>query len=721
MRGMPFNLSGKGALEAIAAQILGEEDKGGTLWSRSSHRKKKGEVLEPRSVLYQRRSPSPPTSTSTLSSSLSGGGGGGGGGSTDTGGVAAISENPSQRKEEWATELHPIAGSLEMSGIVGGGDKCGIGADDWETMLSASAASPNQEQTFLRWIMGDIDDPSAASQHHHYDQFSSQAPPVEFDAGIAGSSFGLVDPLFGFESIGGIAGATTSSGGFYQSSRNVDVKNAIFTSSPPGMTFFQEPPEEKPQILGPNLFLQAKTPNPALFLPSSSFAAATEQHQTSSLFPPHPKRHHSMPNDPAYQIPAVLSGQLMPAPYQLQQRLMKSRPSIAGEDAATATAMVLQQHQALVDQLFKAAELVEAGNFISAHGILARLNHQLSSPLGKPLLRSAFYFKEALQFLVSNSHNPPLATSSPSHRHRAPFTTSLFTPLDVVLKLSAYKAFSEVSPVLHFTNFTVTQALLEELGTVGCIHIIDFDIGIGGQWSSFMHELAQRRRSSTVPQLKITAFVSLCAFHSLELHLTRENLSHFAADLNIPFEINISSVESFDPVEILAVSASCNETIAVNLPVGSGLNPSFSTMLHLVKQLAPKIVVSVDQGCDRSDLPFSHHFLHAFQSSMILLDSIDAAGSNLDTANKIERFILQPKIENCIIGRYRAANKVLQWRTLFASAGFVPVQFSNFTEMQADCLLKRIQVRGFHVEKRQASLYLYWQRGELVSVSAWRC
>ncbi|XP_020590657.1 scarecrow-like protein 27 [Phalaenopsis equestris] len=720
MRGMPFSRSGKGALEAIAAQILGEEDKGGTFWSRSSHRKKKGEVLEPRSVLYHRRSPSPPTSTSTLSSSLSGGVGGGGG-STDTGGVAAVSENPSQRKEEWATELQTIAGSPEMSGFIGSGEKCGMEAEDWETMLSAPTASPNQEQTFLRWIMGDINDPSAVSKHHHYPQISTQASPVEFDAGIAGSSFGLVDPLFGFEPIGGIAGVTSSSGGFYQSSRNSDGKNAVFMSPPPGMAFFQEPIEEKPQIFGHNLVLQTNTPsNPDLFVPSASFGAVTEQHLTSNLLPSHPKRHHSMPNDPACQIPAVCTGKLLQAPYQLQQRLMKPRTSLAGEDAAAAAAMALQQHQALIDQLFKAAEFVETGNFISAHGILARLNHQLSFPLGKPLLRSAFYFKEALHLLVANSYNPPLTASYP-HPHRAPFTTSLFTPLDVVLKLSAYKAFSEVSPILHFTNFTVTQVLLEELGTTDCIHVIDFDIGIGGQWSSFIHELAQRRSSSSTPRLKITAFVSFCAFHPLELHLTSENLSHFAADRNIPFEINISSIESFDPVEILAASAGRNETIAVNLPVGAGLNPSFTATLHLIKQLTPKIVVSVDQGSDRSDLPFSHHFLHSFQSSMILLDSIDAAGSNLDAANKIERFILQPKIENCVMGRYRATDKILPWRSLFTSAGFVPVQFSNFTEVQADCLLKRVQVRGFHVEKRQASLYLYWQRGELVSISAWRC
>ncbi|KAI0500994.1 hypothetical protein KFK09_019212 [Dendrobium nobile] len=58
---------------------------------------------------------------------------------------------------------------------------------------------------------------------------------------------------------------------------------------------------------------------------------------------------------------------------------------------------------------------------------------------------------------------------------------------------------------------------------------------------------------------------------------------------------------------------------------------------------------------------------------------MDAAGTNLDVVSKIEKFVLQPKIENCIIRCHRATEKSLPWLTLFESAGFKPVQFSNFT------------------------------------------
>ncbi|KAG0457157.1 hypothetical protein HPP92_022314 [Vanilla planifolia] len=647
-------------------------------------------------------------------------------------------------------ELQPIGGVLEMSA-----EKCGSGVNDWEMMFSESAASTNQEQTFLRWIMDDIDDTSTGKHHHHQLQqelfASAQAPLLEYDAGVGGLGFGLVDPGLEFEVIGehgrAASVSATSASCIGSSQRNskpalspplsivLGGKNVSFVNPPtihtsssshPGM-FSQEPTEEKPHLQGQHLLLNSQqqdlTSNAAVFLPLLPYAAETEQQQTQDLLLPHqPKRHLSLLTDPDCCNQNSTFPQPQPATYKLQQRQTKFNPSTSGdENAANTFAAQQQQHHALVDQLFKAAELVEAGNFVSAHGILARLNQQLASPLGKPLLRSAYYFKEALQFLIASSSSLSLtAASSPSTHCRVPSSTPLSTPFDVVLKLSAYKAFSEVSPILHFTNFTITQTLLEELGTTDRIHIVDFDIGIGGQWSSFMQGLAQRR-APAIPLLKLTAFIPPCFFHPLELHLTRENLSNFAAELNIPFEVNICGIDSFDPAEILAASAGRNEAIAVNLPVGGCFSLSFSQMLRLVKQLLPRIVISVDQGFERSDLPFSHHMFHAYQSAVVLLDSIDSAGSNLDMANKIERFVLQPRIENCVIGRYHAADKMLPWRTLLASAGFLPLQFSNFTETQAECLLKRVQIRGFHVEKHLETLCLYWQRGELVSISAWRC
>ncbi|KAM0931673.1 hypothetical protein ACQ4PT_000178 [Festuca glaucescens] len=367
-----------------------------------------------------------------------------------------------------------------------------------------------------------------------------------------------------------------------------------------------------------------------------------------------------------------------------------------GDDAAAAAA---------VDQLAEAAKLAEAGDAFGAREILARLNHRLPAApaAGTPLLRSAFYFNEALRVALD-------ATAASS---------SASTPVDVLLKLGAYKAFSEMSPVLQFAHFTCVQAVLDELGGAGCIHVLDFDIGVGEQWASLMQELAQRRPGAA---LKVTALVLPTSHHPLELQLIHENLSNFATELGVPFQFAVFNLDAVDRTELLAIAG--GDAIAVHLPVGSVHAAAVPFVLHLVRRLGAKLVISVDRNCDRGELPFAAHLFQAFQSCVFLLESLDAVGTGSDVTSKIERFLIQPKIESCVVRRHRAAtagDKLLPWRTMFASAGFVPVQISTFAEAQADSLLKKVPVRGFRVEKRAGSLVLHWQRAELVSVSAWRC
>jgi hypothetical protein len=161
----------------------------------------------------------------------------------------------------------------------------------------------------------------------------------------------------------------------------------------------------------------------------------------------------------------------------------------------------------------------------------------------------------------------------------------------------------------------------------------------------------------------------------------------------------------------------------VNLSIVSLWNypVSLPAVLRFIKQLSPKIVVSLDRGCDRTDTPFPHHIIHAIQSYSGLLESLDAVNVNPDALQKIERYLLQPGIEKIVLGRHRLLDRTPPWKNVFLSSGFSPLTFSNFTESQAECLVQRTPVRGFHVEKKQSSLVLYWQQKELVSVSAWRC
>ncbi|KAJ9171237.1 hypothetical protein P3X46_014628 [Hevea brasiliensis] len=662
---------------------------------------------EPTSVLDARRSPSPPTSSSTLSSSQGGSNGGGGGASTETttGVAAAVSGYP----------------SVDVST-----EKCGqLGMEDWEGVLPGS---PSHEQSILRLIMGDVEDPSLGL--NRLLQGGSGSQDMEFNAG-----FGVVDQGFFFEPIHSTTLVNSiqpsvhgTSSEFPLLSQNARIgsvlsqnPNPVISTSAgnilPGMFQHQPPPpieaaEEKPQIFNPQVITHQHQAqfgqNPAMFMPLS-YAQLQEHHLLS---PPPTKRLNSGPIGANCQLPKVPFPDSRPELFLQRQQhhlqiLQQQRPAMMKQKIVTDELAAQQLQQAILNPICQAAELIETGNPVLAQGILARLNHQLSLSIGKPHIRAAFYFKEALQLLLhmNNSTNP-----------------STMSACSLISKIGAYKSFSEISPILQFANFTCNQALLEACEGFDRIHIIDFDIGFGGQWASLMQELAMR--NGGVPSLKITAFASPSSHDEVELGFTRENLRIFASEINMPFELEILGHESLNSGSwSLPLCVSEKEVIAVNLPIGpfSNYPLSLPVALRLVKQLSPKVVVSLDRGCDRTDLPFAHHVNHSIQSYSSLLESLEAVNMNLDALQKIERFLVQPGIEKTVLGRHRHPDRTPSWRSLFLQSGFTPFQFSNFAESQAECLVQRTPVRGFHVEKRQSSLVLCWQRKELISASAWRC
>lgn len=336
---LPFELERKGVIEIPAISPSSS--------SSSSLCKNHKQVLcvssEPTSVLDTIRSPSPPTSTSTLSSSFCGGGGT----STDTAGVAAVSGSSSQKWQPSPqhhqhagtnVELQPIPTSLEIAGCGVAAEKCGggLGMEDWEGVLSDTVtASPSQEQSILRWIMGDVDDPSIGL--NKLLQTGAQ-PDFEFAAG-----FGAVDQGFAFEPV---------------SNPNPNPNFTIHTNaravSAQNPNLFAPPLEEKPLIFNPQMVInqhQANhTQNPSFFLPLPFSQQPEHRHV---LLPPPPKRHHSAA---AEQPPPQVF-----LPHHLTQRqALGNNPKTRVADEMSQH-QLQQQQQAIIDQILKVAELVETG------------------------------------------------------------------------------------------------------------------------------------------------------------------------------------------------------------------------------------------------------------------------------------------------------------------------------------------------------------------------
>ncbi|KAG5231180.1 hypothetical protein OIU77_010149 [Salix suchowensis] len=695
MKAMPLpfeSFQGKGVLDFASSTTSSPDSlhQYRHQWQNNSSKESCGFFVgstEPTSVLDTISRQSPPTSSSTLSYSQ-----GGGGASTDTtNGVAA------------AGGSNPCVD-----------EKCGqqLGMEDWESVLPGS---PSQEQSILRLIMGDIEDPSTGL--NKLLQSGSRSLDMEH-----GSGFGVVDQVFGFD----ISNMSSASANLVANNNNIDPSSIHGINLLPGLFQQQQQQaafdqDEKPQILNPGMISNQNqhqfVQNSATLLPFS-YSPLQEHHNNQHfLSPPPSKRINSGPvgvnyvpkvfdsRPPEMFLPRQHQQQQQNHQFQLLQQHQQRQGMITNQKIATDELANQQQlQQAIINPICQAAELIETGNPVHAQGILARLNHQLSLPFGNPYQRTAFYFKDALQLLLHTSNS------------------SIDNACNLIFKIGAYKSFSELSPILQFANFTCNQVLLEVFEGFERIHIVDFDIGYGGQWASLMQELVLR--AGGAPSLKITAFASPSSLDELELGFTRENLRIFASEINMPFELEILNLESLGsgswPMPLRMPE---KEVTAVNLPIGSFSNdPSTLPLaLRFVKHLSPNVVVSLERGCDRSDLPFAHHVNHAIQSYSTLLESLDAVNVNPDALQKIERFLVQPGIEKIVLGRHRSPERTPPWRSLFLQSGFTPLTFSNFTESQAEYLVKRTPVRGFHVEKRQSSLVLCWQRKDLIAASAWRC
>ena len=117
-------------------------------------------------------------------------------------------------------------------------------------------------------------------------------------------------------------------------------------------------------------------------------------------------------------------------------------------------------------------------------------------------------------------------------------------------------------------------------------------------------------RNGGAPSLKITAFASPSTHDELGLVFTQDNLKHFVSETNMAFEIEIANFESLNfGAWPLPLHLPESEVLTVNLPIGPSSNgPStLPLVLHFVKRLSPKITVSLDRVCNRTDVSFPHH------------------------------------------------------------------------------------------------------------------
>ncbi|KAG0460986.1 hypothetical protein HPP92_020959 [Vanilla planifolia] len=356
-----------------------------------------------------------------------------------------------------------------------------------------------------------------------------------------------------------------------------------------------------------------------------------------------------------------------------------------------------------LDLLLRAALASETGDLNSAYSILARLNALQPYSSGGTLQRATFHFKDALLSLLPIPNRP---VAEPP-----------LSPLELVRRIAAQKSLSDLSPIPQFTAFTANQTLLESLDGASSLHLIDFDLGLGGQWSSFTQEVATRSRAArnATPSIRITA---VAAEETAEIVLAAENLRDFARGIGVPLTVEFVYISG-----IGGLRTASGDAVAVVLYPAVFRAIGMSTM-SFVRRVAAKVVVLVDTECfGGGEWSFRQKIADGLEYFVAAMEAMEAGAATVgaveETVRRIEWSVLRPRIFSTVSAATNSLSAT-NCREVMAAAGMVVADLSEFTESQAEWLLRRAPADGFQLARREGAMVLSWRGKELAATSAWR-
>ncbi|KAI3785841.1 hypothetical protein L1987_44967 [Smallanthus sonchifolius] len=295
-------------------------------------------------------------------------------------------------------------------------------------------------------------------------------------------------------------------------------------------------------------------------------------------------------------------------------------------------------------------------------------------------------------------------------------------------KEEALRLVYEVCPHIQFGHFVANLTILEVLEGESFVHVVDLGMTLGlphgHQWRGLLESLANHHRQS-LRRIRITA-VGPCVNR---FHVIGDELEAYAHELGINLEFSYveSSLENLKPEDIKTYE---NEVLVVNsiLQLHCVVKESrgaLNSVLKIIHELSPKILILVEQDSSHNGPFFLGRFMEALYYYSAIFDSLDAMLPKYDTRRaKVEQFYFAEEIKNIVScegpNRVERHERVDQWRRRMSRAGFqaAPVKLVA----QAKQWLAKLKVcEGYTIVEEKGSLVLGWKSKPIVAASCWKC
>ncbi|KAJ6844110.1 scarecrow-like protein 8 [Iris pallida] len=402
-------------------------------------------------------------------------------------------------------------------------------------------------------------------------------------------------------------------------------------------------------------------------------------------------------------------------------------PSPSTSSSASSSASCSPSLSTSRQLLLDTATAIADGNFETAASNLAVLK-RAANVRGDPDQRLTAMMLSAL---LNRTGSPSSAAAAAAHP---------FAELCSLEHQTATQMMYDISPCFKLGLMAANLAILDATRDQPKIHVVDFDIGQGGQYAALIHAVAERSRqipSLLPPSLKITAvsdptlsFASPAATNNLKLIGDKIAKLSSRLGLNVRFGVVHKRTSELDAA---ALGCEQGEALAVNFSFVlskiadesvSPANPR-DELLRRVKSLGPKVVTVVEQEVNFNTAPFPARFTDACSYYGSLLDSLDAlAGRDSADRARVEA-CLGRKVANAVAregpDRLERPEVFGKWRARMGMAGLKPVEFGPAVVEPVRSRFGSFRsVPGFTFKEEAGGLGFGWMGRVLTVASAWR-
>ncbi|CAL9078523.1 unnamed protein product [Musa textilis] len=333
--------------------------------------------------------------------------------------------------------------------------------------------------------------------------------------------------------------------------------------------------------------------------------------------------------------------------------------------------------------------------------------------------------------LLSRLNHPQVGISHPIADLRSPE------------HFAATQMLYSLSPCFKLGFVTANSAILDATKDEPKIHILDFEVGQGGQYAALIQTVAERLRlrpGKPPPTIRITAIIDPSSpftnINAGNLRAVGDRIKKLAERFGVVLHFNIVSLRA---AELDAASIGCEtgeEALVVNLPFVLSRVPDESVspenprdeLLRRVCALRPRLVAIAEQEINTSTAPFPARLAEACKHYGALLESLEAAaqGSSGPERGRVEAGLARRAV-NAVAGegaeRVERCEVLGKWRARMSMAGFEPVPLGpTVVESIKARLASSWANPGFTVEADASSLALgfAWMNRVLTVASAWR-